>query len=140
MKEGDNKRTALHFASYNGHEDIVKLLLKAFSEKEKDKLIEYVMKEGYEKSTALHFASSKGYEGIVKLLLNTFSENEKDKLIEYVTKVNLENRSALYMTSRNKHARIVELLKMPGNLLVVPSLRVGTPIFQKLELTDFEVT
>ena len=38
------KSTALHIASHKGHEGIVKLLLNAFSEEEKNKLIEFVMK------------------------------------------------------------------------------------------------
>ena len=44
-KDYNNKATALHYASQNGYEGIVKLLLDQFSEKEKDKVIEYVMKE-----------------------------------------------------------------------------------------------
>ena len=64
----------------NGHEGIVKLLLNAFGEEQKDKLIEYVMKEDDQKYTALHDAAYNGHEGIVKLLLNAFNEEEKDNI------------------------------------------------------------
>merc|ERR1712034_295642 len=86
MKENDEKSTALHYASWNGHKEIVKSLLKAFGEDEKDKLIEYVMKETYNKYTALQMSSFNGHIEIVELLLNTFNEKEKDKLIKYIRK------------------------------------------------------
>jgi len=65
-----------------GHVGIVKLLLNAFSENERDKLIEYVMKENQYKCTSLHFAVYQEDKGIVDAL----SEEEKDTFNEYVIK------------------------------------------------------
>jgi hypothetical protein len=58
-------------------------LLNAFNgeEKNKDKLIEYVMKKNKDRDTCLHEASKYGYEEIVYLLLNVFREENRDKLI-----------------------------------------------------------
>merc|ERR1712034_128146 len=50
----------------------------AFSEKEKEKLIEYVMKEDQNKYTALHYAASNRAEETVNLLLNVFGKNENE--------------------------------------------------------------
>merc|ERR1712034_249960 len=109
MKEDNINHTALHFASFMGHEEIVKLLLKTFRDGKDIILIEYVMKEAYNKKyTALHMACFNGHEGIVELLLNTFNEDEKDKLIQYVKKEDHINHTALHFASFavNKHPRI----------------------------------
>ena len=53
------KKIQLYNAAYNGHEGIVKLLLDQFSEKEKGKLIEYVMKEDYKKAQLYIFLQLK---------------------------------------------------------------------------------
>merc|ERR1712034_1401 len=80
-----------------------------FSEKEKDKLIEYVMKQNEFENTALVVAASKGDEETVKLLLNVFKD-EKDKLIEYVMKQNKNNETALFLATAYRNERIVKLL------------------------------
>jgi ankyrin repeat protein len=78
MKDDYNKFTALHLASFKGHEEIVKLLLNTFYGEERDKLIEYVVKkEAYKNRTALHLASLGGHVRIVELLLNTFMKKKK---------------------------------------------------------------
>merc|ERR1712034_100560 len=109
MKEDQNKRTPLLIAVGNDDEEIVKLLLNAFSE-EKDKLTEYLMKEYQNKCTVLLIATTHGREEIVKLLLEVFSEKEKDKLIQYVMKENENKRTALMVAAHQRHEEIAKLL------------------------------
>merc|ERR1712059_28398 len=98
-----------------GHEENVKLLLSVF-EKQKEKLIPYLMKKARNNKTALHLASMHGYKDIVKLLLNAFSEEEKKEQIEYlmmgdgnISHVHNEN-TVLHLASMHGYKDIVQLL------------------------------
>merc|ERR1712096_308075 len=148
MKEGQNKNTALHYASKKGYERIANLLLETFSE-EKGKLIEYVMKEDGKKNTAFDYASNKGYEKIVQLLLNVFSE-DKDKLIEYVKTKNENKNTALEIVNllleifseREKEQLIKNLMKENKNTDTDTALHIaskrGHEKIVKLLLTTFK--
>jgi len=88
MKEDAQKRTALHYASQNGHEQIVNSLLDVFDKQHKEKLIQFLMQEDMKKDTALHFAFHNGYEKIVNTLCDIFGKNQNRQLIKYLTKKN----------------------------------------------------
>merc|ERR1712034_285231 len=81
MKEDDDNYTALHYASVDGHEEIIFLLLNTFGQK-KTKLIEYMMKEDSKNCTVLHGDSHKEHEVIINLLLSAFNEIENDNVVE----------------------------------------------------------
>jgi len=89
--------------------EIAKMLLNAFSEEKKDKLIEYVMKEDQFKRTALFMASDKGDEPMVQLLLGICKE-EKNKLIPLLMKQDHGQHTALHIACQRKHEKIVQLL------------------------------
>ena len=96
MKNNLNE-TALHEASWKGHLDIVKLLLKHDAD---------VNVKAKLKLSALHFASYKGYLDIAKLLLKHGANvNTKSLFIE---------ETALHIASRENHLDIVKLLLQNG--------------------------
>jgi len=99
----------LHYASKNGDEKTVKLLLNAFAHEEEpdEKLIEFVKKENKIKFTALHFASQNGNEEIVKLLLNVFKE--KETLIDYLMKESATNHTAFHFACQSGNEEIIKL-------------------------------
>merc|ERR1711925_13114 len=134
MKEDKFKATALHLASVNGHQAIVKVLLNAFSGEKKENLIEYLMKKNDDKGSALHIASEYGYEKIVKLLLNVFSKDTNEKLIEYLKEKD-DKESALHLASENGHENIVKLLSQKlinaANEKILCDLQQVTQIFKK---------
>merc|ERR1711925_11759 len=109
-KKNEENHTALHFASHNGHENIVQLLLNVFNEEEKYKLIEYVMKKNEENHTSLHYASQNGHENIVNFLLNVFGKEDIKILIEYVKKENKHNETSSHLASKQGHEKIVQLI------------------------------
>ena len=115
MKENKQIDTPLHIASEAGNKKIVKLLLKTFTEKEKDKLMEYVKKENDNKMTALHFAVYKKHEEIVKLLSNVFSDEEKQNL-QYLIKENKEKHIALQIaTNTQEENQQIEMISIVPN-------------------------
>merc|ERR1712034_253613 len=85
MKKDKLNNTALHYASHKGYKKIVKLLLKTFSEDNKEQLMEYVMKQDQDNYTALHYVSENGNQEIVTLLLDVFWE-DKAELIKFMDK------------------------------------------------------
>jgi len=87
------KFTALHFASKEGHEEIIKLLLNVFGEEDKEKLIEYVLKENIFYETALNYALANEHKIVVKLLLNVFGKEDEKILLSQ--KLVLENNKKL---------------------------------------------
>jgi len=140
----DVNYTALHFASKNEHEKIVKLLLDKLSKKNKEllleykpnrngkivkllfnvfvleeskeKLIEFLMQEDKNKKTILHHASECGDGEIVKILLNAFDEKYKEYLIRYVMKENSYKVTALHNAAKMGHEDIIKsLLNVFGN-------------------------
>jgi len=86
MQVDAEKRTALHHASQNGHEEIVNCLLDVFDKQDEDKLMKFLMQEDIKKDTALHFAFQNGNEKIINTLCDIFGKNHNRKLIEYLTK------------------------------------------------------
>jgi ankyrin repeat protein len=110
MTGNDNKITALHQASANGQEEIVKLLFNEFINKnENKKLIEFVMKEDEFKFTSLHLAANRGYSEIVKLLLSIFKD-DKDQLIQYVMNEDKKKHTALHHAAQEGHEEIIHSL------------------------------
>jgi len=109
MKENEDRKTALHYAS-KYDEQIVNTLLKVFDEEENKKLIEFVMKEDKYKNTALHNAASTGRQRIVNSLLNVFDKKDTAKLIEYLMKENEDKKTALHYASHCKNEKIVNSL------------------------------
>jgi len=111
-KNTESKYTDLQHALQDGDEKTAHNLLNHFVEKEKEKLIEYLMEEdhcGDNFQTFLHEASKNGKEKIVKLILNTFTDEKKEKLIEYLMKENKSKYTALHFAA-NRQKEIVKLL------------------------------
>jgi ankyrin repeat protein len=94
----DNKNTALHFASQDGHYTVIEELLNGMSEEQRVALINATNNYG---STALHIASFKGHTKIVKLLL----ENGAD-----IDKVDNNGWTALHVASQDGHDTVVNIL------------------------------
>jgi len=112
-KNTESKYTDLQHALQDGDEKTAHNLLNHFVEKEKEKLIEYLMEEdhcGDNFQTFLHEASKNGKEKIVKLILNTFTDEKKEKLIEFLMKKNQEEKTALDIALQNGDEEIVNLL------------------------------
>ena len=94
----ENGTTVLTWASYNGHEDVVKLLL--------DKGAEVDAKHSTDGRTAMWFASQEGHAEVVKLLL--------EKGAEVNTKRTTTGATSLLLASKNGHIEVVKLLLEKG--------------------------
>jgi len=97
-------------ATAHKQKKIVSLLLNIFNEKEKDKLIKYVMMENEDKFTVLHIASYTRFNDIVTLLLNVFDTDQNEQLIQYVNKETKHKNTALQIASRDGSEEIVASL------------------------------
>ena len=124
-KENIHGETALMWASYHGHKDIVELLLKNGADvnaRDDDgctalikasfrghkEIVELLLKRGADVSmankngnTALIFASSWGHEEIVELLLKNGAD---------VNAKNSEGNTALMCAMMSNHEKVVEML------------------------------
>jgi ankyrin repeat protein len=94
-KDGTNQ-TALHWAVRNGHEAVVRLLLK------KGAGIDVRDKKG---RTALHWAAGSGHEAVVRLLL------EKGAGVDFQDE---DGETALYWAAESGHEAVVWLLLEKG--------------------------
>src|SRR5205814_1539407 len=85
-------QTALHWAAWNGHEAVVKLLLEKGAEPES---------KDQDGQTALHRAAENGHKAVVKLLLEKGAElKSKDQY----------SLTALHWAAWNGHEAVVRLL------------------------------
>ena len=91
-----HKRTALHSAAENGHEEVVSLLLEASADKDA------AISHG---TTALHFAAGGGHVRVVRLLLE--SGADKDAAIS-------DGWTALHWAAKNGLNEVVQLLLESG--------------------------
>jgi len=108
----ESEYTDLRHALQNGDEKTASNWLNHFVEKEKEKLIEYLMEGdhcGDHSQTFLHEASKNGKNEIVKLILNTFADEKKETLIEYLMKEDQSQFTALHFAA-NGQIEIVKLL------------------------------
>lgn len=92
----DQRKTALHYAAWEGHVDIVKVLTKnghvQINANQRDS----------EGNTPLHYAAKKGYEFIVKILLGLPKVN--------VNIVNDKQQMAIHLAAKRGHEKIVDIL------------------------------
>ncbi|KAF8462149.1 ankyrin repeat-containing domain protein [Kalaharituber pfeilii] len=91
--------TALQGASSNGHIEIVKLLLAAGAD---------VNKQNWQKYTPLHLASNYGYLEIVKLLLVAGAEVN--------TATGSSSLTALDLSLKNGHDDVAQVLRAAGGM------------------------
>jgi len=114
VQEDEWKSTFLHYASYLGHEQNVKLLLNVFCEEKKEELIDYLWKGNKYKQTALHLASLNmdANTEIIRILLKAFGTSKEDNKtrIEYLMKENDKMETALHLASEYGHEKNVKLL------------------------------
>ena len=94
----NDEHTALHLASRNGHEQIIKLLLEQHS---------HVIAQDKNGQTALHLASLTGHTDIVKLL----TQCKRDSKIDIPDNL---GDTPLNLASKNWHLSVVELLLNKG--------------------------
>jgi len=105
MKD-NNGRTALYWASYYGHLEIVKLLITLGNLQKKDIMMKDIFGE-----TSLFIASWYGHLEIVKLLIIIGNLQKEDIMMN-----DNYNQTALYWESIRGHLEIVKLLITIGNL------------------------
>jgi len=88
----DSQKTALLWAAYGGHKDVVALLL--------DKNPDLIAAKDEEGLTALHLAALNGHRDVVALLLDGMGSAAKDR----------RGRTALHWAAWKGHSRVVALL------------------------------
>jgi ankyrin repeat protein len=99
-RDSSYDRSPLSWASRNGHEAVVKLLLKAGAGTDS--------KDSLYGRTPLSWAASNGYEGVVKLLLGTKAD------VDLESRDTLRSRTPLSRAAESGHKAVVRLLLDAG--------------------------
>ncbi|KAI9855850.1 MAG: hypothetical protein M1813_009369 [Trichoglossum hirsutum] len=112
-------RTALQLAVENGHEAVVRLLLKngadVNGEEEEVEVKDEFKRTTVRRRTALHLATKSGYEAVVRLLLENGADvNAEVEVKDGFERTTVRRGTALHLATENGYEAVVQLLLRNG--------------------------
>ncbi|KAL9969339.1 hypothetical protein ACROYT_G021543 [Oculina patagonica] len=119
MVKAKTQHTPLHYASWEGNEEVCKLLIETAS-KQQCNITEFFNAKDHEGRTALHIACTRGHSGVVDLLLR--HDVERDT-VDWVT-----STSPLHLAAKHGHLTLVELLILYGAVIDGRDGSLRTPL------------